>query len=123
MPDYIFNRIRVLHPEIKKVLILGATFKANCDDTRNSLAFKMKKVCIKHGADVDMIDPLSDKELLEPKFEKKDYDAVILMTPHDIFNLTDLTTFREDCIMVDIWKFFEPSKDTQSGIYKLGDVL
>jgi UDP-N-acetyl-D-mannosaminuronic acid dehydrogenase len=123
MPDYIFNRIRVLHPEIKKVLILGATFKANCDDTRNSLAFKMKKVCIKHGADVDMIDPLSDKKLPEPKFEKKDYDAVILMTPHDIFNLMDLTTFGEDCIMVDIWKFFEPSKDTQSGIYKLGDVL
>ena len=123
MPDYIFNRIKDIKPSIKKVLILGATFKANCDDTRNSLSFKMKKVCVKNGAEVDMIDPLSDRKLPEPKFEKKDYDAVIVMTPHDVFRVTDLTAFRKDCIMADVWKFFELSKDTQSGIYKIGDML
>lgn len=123
MPDYIFNRIRVLQPEVKKVLILGAAFKANCDDTRNSLAFKMKKVCIKNGAEVDMIDPLSDKELPLPKFSSSDYDAIILMTPHDVFRITNLNLYRKDCVMADVWKFFDASKDTQSGIYKLGDVL
>lgn len=123
MPDYIFNRIKDINPSVKKVLILGATFKANCDDTRNSLSFKMKKVCVKNGAEVDMIDPLSDRKLPEPKFEKKDYDAVIVMTPHDVFRVTDLTEFRKDCIMADVWKFFELSKDTQSGIYKIGDML
>lgn len=123
MPDYLFNRIKSINPNIKKVLILGATFKANCDDTRNSLSFKMKKVCYKNGAEVDMVDPLSDRELPLPKFSNQQYDAVILMTPHDVFRVTNLKTFREDCIMADVWKFFEESKDTQSGIYKIGDVL
>jgi UDP-N-acetyl-D-mannosaminuronate dehydrogenase len=82
----------------------------------------MKKVCIKNGAEVDIIDPLSDKELPLPKFENKDYDAVIVMTPHDLFKLTDLSSFKKDCIMADVWKFFESSKDTQSGIYRIGDV-
>lgn len=123
MPDYIFNRIRLLQPEIKKVLILGAAFKANCDDTRNSLSFKMKKVCIKHGAEVDMIDPIADKQLPMAKFNNNDYDAVVVMTPHSVFRLTDLSTFSKDCIMADVWKFFDTSKDTQSGIYRIGDVL
>ena len=122
MPDYIFNRIRLLQPKIKKVLILGAAFKANCDDTRNSLAFKMKKVCIKNGADVDMVDPLADRLLPEPKYSHSDYDAVIVMTPHDVFQLMDLTLLKKDCIMADVWKFFDTSKNTQSGIYKIGDV-
>jgi len=123
MPDYIFNRIRGLQPTIKKVLILGAAFKANCDDTRNSLAFKMKKVCERNGAEVDMIDPLSDKPLSAPKFSNSDYDAIIVMTPHDVFKIADLTLYRKDCIMADVWKFFDQSKNTQSGIYKLGDIL
>lgn len=123
MPDYIFNKIKLLQPKIKKVLILGAAFKANCDDTRNSLAFKMKKVCYKNGAEVDMIDPLADKPLPLPKFSNQQYDAVIIMTPHDVFRKTNLNLYREDCIIADVWKFFDLSKDTQSGIYKLGDML
>ena len=122
MPDYIFNRIKAIQPKIEKVLILGAAFKADCDDTRNSLSFKMKKVCIKHGAEVDMVDPLSDRELPQPKYSHSDYDAVIVMTPHDVFNLMDLTLLKKDCIMADVWKFFDLSKDTQSGIYRIGDV-
>ena len=123
MPDYIYNRIRDLVPSIKRVLILGASFKANCDDTRNSLAYKMKKVCKRHGAEVDMVDPIADRSLPLPKFNNKDYDAVIVMTPHDVFKVTDLTSFREDCIMADVWKFFDESKKTHSGIYKIGDIL
>ena len=123
MPDYIFNCIKSLSPNIKKVLILGASFKANCDDTRNSLSFKMKKVCIKNGAEVDIVDPIADRELPAQKFSASEYDAVILMTPHNIFGITNLSLYRKDCVMADVWKFFNESKETQSGIYKLGDVL
>ena len=122
MPDYIFNRIRLLQPKIKKVLILGAAFKANCDDTRNSLSFKMKKVCERHGAKVFMVDPLADNLPADQKpFPNEEYDAIIVMTPHDVFKITDLTLYRKDCIMADVWKFFDASKDTQSGIYNIGD--
>ena len=44
MPDYVFNRIKDINPYIEKVLIMGATFKKGCDDTRNSLSFKMRKI-------------------------------------------------------------------------------
>ena len=86
------------------------------------MLFRSKKVCIKNGADVDMVDPLADRLLPEPKYSHSDYDAVIVMTPHDVFQLMDLTLLKKDCIMADVWKFFDTSKNTQSGIYKIGDV-
>ena len=83
MPDYIFNRIREINPDIENVLILGATFKKNCDDTRNSLSFKMKKVCKKHGVKAYMVDPMHIEDMNIPG--NKTFDAVIVMTPHDDF--------------------------------------
>ena len=69
-----------------------------------------------------MVDPLSDRPLPQARYSHSDYDAVIVMTPHDVFQLMDLTLLKKDCIMADVWKFFEESKNTQSGIYKIGDV-
>jgi UDP-N-acetyl-D-mannosaminuronic acid dehydrogenase len=84
MPDYVFNRVKEVKPTVKKVLILGLTFKAECDDTRNSLSFKMKKVCRKNGVETVSIDPFiynTDDEYIN----YKSFDAVIVMTPHKKF--------------------------------------
>ena len=35
-------RKAVLDPDVNSVLILGAAFKANCDDFRDSLSFKIR---------------------------------------------------------------------------------
>ena len=121
MPDYIFNRIKVINKSIKKVLILGATFKKDCDDTRNSLAFKMKKVCKKHGVKAWMVDPYYIAGESPPPFQ--DYDAVIVMTPHTVFaDYCKLDMFKEGCIVADLWKMFPESKLSNTGIYKVGDV-
>lgn len=125
MPDYIFNRIREINPDIEKVLILGATFKKGCDDIRNSLSFKMRKVCKKHGVESFMVDPLHIEDLQIPKESK--FDAVIVMTPHDEFTDPNemnykVSAFRKDCIVVDLWKMFPESKLSNTGIYKVGDV-
>lgn len=126
MPDYIFNRIKIINPDIQNVLILGATFKKGCDDTRNSLSFKMKKICKKHGVKAYMVDPLHIEDMYVPK--EKTFDAVIVMTPHDEFITKDemdyrLVDFREDCIIADVWKMFPESKLSKTGIYKVGDML
>jgi UDP-N-acetyl-D-mannosaminuronic acid dehydrogenase len=121
MPDYVFNRIREINPQISNVLILGATFKKDCDDTRNSLSYKMRKVCKKHGVESDMWDPFIKADLW---MKCGDVDAVIVMTPH-----TDTTInwaprmFRKDCIIADLWKVFPESKLSNTGIYKVGDML
>ena len=121
MPDYVFNRIKAINPNIEKVLILGATFKKDCDDTRNSLSYKMRKVCKKHGVEVDMWDPFIEADMW---MIPQEVDAVIVMTPHtgtDTF--WPLIGFREDCIVADLWKVYPESKLSNTGIYKVGDTL
>jgi UDP-N-acetyl-D-mannosaminuronic acid dehydrogenase len=126
MPEYVFNRIKELNPQIDKVLILGATFKKGCDDTRNSLSFKMRKVCKKHGVQSWMIDPFHIEDLNVPR--EGEFDAVIVMTPHDEFMdgkemAYNISLFRKDCIIADVWKMFPESKLSNTGIYKVGDML
>ena len=126
MPDYLFNRIREMNPDIENVLILGATFKKNCDDTRNSLSFKMKKVCKKHGVKAYMVDPMHIEDMNIPN--NKTFDAVIVMTPHDDFLDPEtfgykIEDFRYDCVIADLWKMFSKSKLSNTGIYKAGDKL
>jgi UDP-N-acetyl-D-mannosaminuronic acid dehydrogenase len=122
MPDYIFNRIKNISPNIKNVLILGATFKKDCDDTRNSLSFKMRKVCKKHGVKSWMWDPFVVVDQNLPS--AKDYDAVIVMTPHsDTEKMWPIWDFRKDCTIVDLWKIYPRSKISNTGIYRNGDIL
>jgi len=125
MPEYVFNRIKEMNPDIENVLILGATFKKNCDDIRNSLSFKMKKVCKKHGVTSWMVDPMHIEDMNIPN--NSVMDAVIVMTPHDDFLNPEtfeykVKKFKKECIIADLWKMFPESKISNTGIYKVGDV-
>lgn len=121
MPDYLYQSITKLNPKINRALILGATFKANCDDTRNSLSYKMKKVFKKHGVAVDMIDPYIEDTLSNSLHA---YDTVVVMTPHLAFEDTyKPDMFRNDCIIADVWKMWSVSQTTTNGIYKVGDEI
>jgi len=120
MPDYVFNRIKEINPNVDKILILGATFKKDCDDSRNSLSYKMRKVCKKHGVESDMWDPFikADTWMIP-----QEVDAVIVMTPHTGTEKSwPLKQFRKDCIVADLWKMYPESKLSKTGIYKVGDV-
>jgi UDP-N-acetyl-D-mannosaminuronic acid dehydrogenase len=128
MPEYVFNRIREINPQISKVLILGATFKKDCDDTRNSLSYKMVKVCKKHGVHSYMWDPHVEQSNEDRKIflmgALKKVDAVIVMTPHtDMDEQWPLDMFSQDCIVADLWKMYPESKLSNTGIYKVGDML
>ena len=123
MPEYVFNRIREVNPKIENVLILGASFKKGCDDTRNSLAYKMRKVCTKHGVRSVMTDPHVDDLSHHRHLDSNEFDAVVVMTPHDEFREEyPLCCFKPDCIIADIWKLYDESKGSATGIYKVGDV-
>lgn len=123
MPEYIISQIKTMNRHIKKLLILGMTFKAECDDTRNSLSFKLKKVCVKNGIETRSIDPFIYDQNNE-YINYKDFDAVVVMTPHkklkeDFSNMKE--KFREDTIIVDVWKLFDQSKHSINGIYKVSE--
>ncbi|WDK02410.1 nucleotide sugar dehydrogenase [Xanthomonas campestris] len=77
-------------PPQARVLVLGATFKENCPDLRNSRALELVQLLQAAGAQVDTCDPWADPEdalrhggvqLCETP-EEGAYDAVVLAVAH-----------------------------------------
>lgn len=117
MPDYIWRQMMARSRSFNKVLILGASFKAENDDTRNSLSFKMKKVLEKHGVQVTIYDPYV--EGME-SYPKQYYNAVIVMTPHKAFKTwlsKNIFSLPNGALIVDLWKLFPESENFNNGIY------
>ena len=74
-----------------KILILGATFKEDCPDIRNSQTLKLAKKIKKKYKNIFMYDPIvSAREKKESnivyikKLRLNYYDAIILSVPHEI---------------------------------------
>ncbi|MCQ2605098.1 MAG: nucleotide sugar dehydrogenase [Bacteroidales bacterium] len=95
MPNYIANLIikdinaagKVL--KNSRVLILGATFKENVSDVRNSKVFDIISALRSFSIDVTLLDPYASKEEVErqykfPLSEKAEgkYDVIVLATKH-----------------------------------------
>lgn len=103
MPDFIVKQLKQQYNlKDKTVGILGLTFKTNVDDTRDSLACKLKNLLKTKVKELKLTDPhLSNLNTLEEVLE---CDIVILGTPHSVYkNLK----FNEGAHVVDIWNFFE----------------
>ena len=103
---------------IRKVGILGLTFKAGSDDTRNSVSFKLKKLLRSANYNVVTVDPhLRDQQDFHVL---RGCDCVILMTPHgefrDLRHLLDLVD-NDECLFVDIWGFWKEMRGRSENGY------
>lgn len=135
-PAFVFDKLRdrmnsdYYNHQAKTIGILGATFKKDNDDIRNSLSFKMAKICREAGYDVIMHDPFwkdGDKRNISFEAVVKTSDVIIIMTPHtpfvekldkmfvDIQHPMDQRPKRT--LFVDIWKCLDLSKKTDDGIF------
>jgi len=72
-----------------RTLVLGATFKENCTDIRNSKVFDLIMNLTKNGLAVDVYDPIANFGVnftesinLVTSLEKGLYDLIILAVPH-----------------------------------------
>ena len=84
----------------KTVGLLGMTFKADNDDIRESLSFRVKKGLEFRGANVVCHDPFwADSQKMDLVLEES--DALILTTPHSCYRDIDYSK-----PMIDIWNFF-----------------
>lgn len=79
-----------------RVLVLGATFKENVSDIRNSKVADVVKELQSFSVNVDVHDPYASSEELIHEYgfglteiNGTDYDAVILAVPHDPFKKMD----------------------------------
>jgi UDP-N-acetyl-D-mannosaminuronic acid dehydrogenase len=86
--------------------ILGMAFKANVDDTRDSLAFKLRKLLMFHGARVLATDAYAqDESFVEPERLLQESDVVVIGAPHRAYRDLD---FPEGKPVVDVWGFLRP---------------
>jgi UDP-N-acetyl-D-galactosamine dehydrogenase len=83
------------------VLVMGATFKENVSDIRNSKVAAVVKELQSFSLNVDVTDPLASDEELQHEYGfglsaslKKNYDAIILAVPHNEYKLLDAAYFE-----------------------------
>jgi UDP-N-acetyl-D-mannosaminuronic acid dehydrogenase len=102
MPAYIVAALERRHGSLHglTVGILGMAFKAESDDIRASLAFKLRKLLRWAGATVACCDPYVVDERLVPLDQVLDEsDILVIGAPHRAYRGLDLSE-RE---VVDIW--------------------
>jgi UDP-N-acetyl-D-glucosamine/UDP-N-acetyl-D-galactosamine dehydrogenase len=100
----------VLH---SRVLVMGATFKENVSDIRNSRVADLVKELKTYGMDVDVVDPNASSKECQHEYgfelaEKADkgYDAVIVAVSHNEYTGFDENYFKSICsdngILIDV---------------------
>jgi UDP-N-acetyl-D-mannosaminuronic acid dehydrogenase len=126
MPQYIFDKAIDFHDmcmgsgNVPTIGIMGMTFKANNDDIRNSLSFKLKKIARAEGYNVITHDPfLGDSD--DKMKLIRGCDIIFIMTPHDWYiEHYDITKYlRDGTIVVDPWKLYPTSRESQDGIWQV----
>lgn len=96
-----------------KVLVMGATFKENVSDIRNSKVVDVIEELKNYSVQTEVTDPYADAEEFHEEYGitlrktyDKDYDAVIVAVNHDQFsNLRDAffrKVLKKDGIIVDV---------------------
>lgn len=106
MPNYIVERLALCHElSGKKVGILGMAFKAESDDIRDSLSFKLRKLLAFAGAEVLCADEFIESEEFVPlETVLAEAEICILGVPHKAYrNLT----FPEHVEIIDIWGIYK----------------
>jgi UDP-N-acetyl-D-mannosaminuronic acid dehydrogenase len=102
MPAYIVSALERRHGTLrgKTVGILGMAFKAESDDIRASLSFKLRKLLEWAGARVICADPyVSDPRLVSQEHVIANSDVIVIGAPHRAYRSLELA----DRDVVDIW--------------------
>lgn len=129
------NTVKLLiHAEkqVKKarVAILGFTFKANCQDTRNTKVFDIVKELREYGIEPMIFDPVADAEEAR-KFYGIDVkregqlcrmDALIVAVAHDVFKTYDMEMLnafyqKGEKVLVDVKGLFDKEAFKAAGYH------
>ncbi len=103
-----------IHVVDSKILVMGLTFKADCPDLRNTRVIDIIDGLKKYNAEVDVYDPVADKQLAINEYdihlidvlEQGKYDALVIAVDHfEIKNMSinELKSWcKKDHIIYDV---------------------
>lgn len=122
VPNHIANRIKNIAGSLfgKKIAVLGVSFKAGSDDTRQSPSLKMIQRLKSLGANVLIHDPYV-KETLPISDVLKSPDIVIIATNHKEFKDLASEINNSGCKLVyDVWSMFDQKDFSNVKYVKFG---
>lgn len=106
MPNYIVQKLKKMFVlRNKSIGILGMAFKADIDDIRDSLSYKLKKILEFEAKQVYCTDEyVVDESLLSLSEVLDKSEVIILGVPHSRYKDIKIDP---DKILIDIWDFIE----------------
>lgn len=109
MPDYLVTQLmQKTKISGRKVGILGMAFKADSDDIRDSLSYKLKKVLEFQGADVSCSDEyVQDDSFVSKEDLLKQSEVVVVGVPHEAYRGIHTTPGQ---IVMDVWGVLAPAE-------------
>ncbi|MGC9602790.1 MAG: nucleotide sugar dehydrogenase [Minisyncoccia bacterium] len=103
-PDFIVGSMKKKYDLSKMTVgLLGMAFKAESDDPRESLSYKLKKKLMLEAKEVLCHDPyVKDPNLVSLDQIRKDADVIVIAAPHKIYGKEKWAGKK----LVDVWDFY-----------------
>jgi UDP-N-acetyl-D-mannosaminuronic acid dehydrogenase len=112
LPNFIVDQLRPDALSEKSVAILGMAFKAESDDIRDSLSYKLKKLLQVAAREVLCSDPfVNDPALISAEEAVRRADIVILGAPHSEYRKLRIPEAKR---VIDVWGFWKTQPQTSS---------
>ena len=106
-PEFIYKKMKKKFKNklsLKKIGILGAAFKSNIDDIRDSLSIELYNFLKKKGLEVNISDEyVKMKEIIDKNKLIKKSDIIILGVPHTSYGKIKIPKNK---YLIDSWGFF-----------------
>ncbi len=105
LPNFVVRHAKERYPlETMTVGLLGMAFKADSDDPRESLSYKLRKVLEYEAAACLCTDPfIDDPRFLPLEDVLRRSDLILIATPHSEYRSL---TFREGQPVIDVWNIY-----------------